>query len=378
MSISLDELLGLVGPLDDSPGDDTPRERFRRYLKSNVKEVGQVRDYIEGCLRRSGDQYNRALQDLVNFTGRLLGFDVTFGRYRGVQGQIGFDGYWKSPAKFHIVVEVKTTEAYAIKTATLLNYRNKLISDGTIPDQDSAIGLYVIGKPDPEVRNLENAILGEKITQQLRIISVDSLLSLAEMRSEFGMSDEDVLAILRPSRPTIDSVVDLMGRLVAQRQPEEPTHQPAPVEAEPSEGRSSYWLTPVKSDEEESAEDCIEDLVGKEGIYALGEFAPGKRGLKPGDWICFYATAKGVVAHAKVASSPERKPHERVCHPEKFPWTFRLERIALYLDKPVVIDAGTRRRLDAFKGRDLDRPWSWFVQATHRITEQDFKTLTRS
>ena len=118
MSIALKQILDLVGKLDDTPGEVTPRERFRRFLKENITEVGQIRDYIEECLRNSGDQYNRALQDLVNYLGHFLGFGVTFGRYHGVQGQIGFDGLWKSPTSFFIVVEVKTTDVYAIKTAT--------------------------------------------------------------------------------------------------------------------------------------------------------------------------------------------------------------------------------------------------------------------
>lgn len=75
MSITLNQILALVGKLDDSQGDDTPRERFRRFLKDNTNEVGQVRDYIEECLRTSGDQYNRALQDLVNYLGHFLEFD---------------------------------------------------------------------------------------------------------------------------------------------------------------------------------------------------------------------------------------------------------------------------------------------------------------
>ena len=66
---TLKEILGLVGSLDDTPGEDTARERFRRYLKQTVKEVGQLRDYVEECLREKGDQYNRALQDLVNYIG---------------------------------------------------------------------------------------------------------------------------------------------------------------------------------------------------------------------------------------------------------------------------------------------------------------------
>lgn len=67
ISITLNQILALVGKLDDSPGEDTPRERFRRFLKENVNEVGQVRDYIEERLRTSGDQYNRAFQDLANY-----------------------------------------------------------------------------------------------------------------------------------------------------------------------------------------------------------------------------------------------------------------------------------------------------------------------
>lgn len=32
MSVSLNEILDLVGQLDDTAGEDTPRERFRRFL----------------------------------------------------------------------------------------------------------------------------------------------------------------------------------------------------------------------------------------------------------------------------------------------------------------------------------------------------------
>ena len=66
------------GKLDDSSGSDTPRERFRRFLQENVTRVGEVRDYIEECLRTSGDQYSRALQDLVNHLGHFLGFPGDF------------------------------------------------------------------------------------------------------------------------------------------------------------------------------------------------------------------------------------------------------------------------------------------------------------
>jgi hypothetical protein len=373
MSITLNQILDLVGKLDDSPGEDTPRERFRRFLRENVLEVGQIRDYVEECLRNSGDQYNRALQDLVNYLGHFLGFEVTFGRYHGVQGQIGFDGHWKSLTDFHITVEVKTTEVYAIKAATLVGYVDGLISEKKIPSWDNALGLYVVGRPDPEIRQLENAILAERRTHQLRIISVDSLLSLAEMMNEYDIGHEDILAVIRPSGPTIDSVVDLMARLVAE--PEAEKEPPLPETL--TEGEIAYWLTPVKSYPEETAEECIRILVGEEQIYAFGERTPGRKHLKPGDWICFYASGTGVVAHARVVSSLEKKPHHRVRHPERYPWVFSLDKTDLYLDEPIVIDAAVRSRLDAFRGRDLNKSWAWFVQSTRKITEHDFGILAR-
>jgi hypothetical protein len=54
-------------------------ERFRSYLARSAQTIGAVRDYIETCLRTSGPQYHRALQDLVNHTARLIGFEVEFG-----------------------------------------------------------------------------------------------------------------------------------------------------------------------------------------------------------------------------------------------------------------------------------------------------------
>jgi len=365
VSMTLSQILSLVGKLDDSPGEDTPKERFRRFLRENILEIGQVRDYIEGCLRNSGDQYSRALQDLINYIGYFLKFDIIFGRYQGTSGQIGFDGHWKSSTGFHIVVEVKTSEVYAVKTATLMDYVNRLISEREIPTWNEALGLYVVGRPDPDIRTLENAIVAEKKSDQLRIISADSLLSLAEMMNEYDVSHEDILAVIKPSGPTIDPIVSLMARLAAE-----------PIIPN-GDNEVVYWLTPVRSDEEQTAEECIQTLVEQERIYAFGERTPGRKYIKPGDWICFYATAKGVVAHAKVASKPDLLQHPKVRHSDKYPWVFRLEDIHLYLNEPVVIDATMRNQLDGFQGRDPNKRWAWYVQATRKISAHDFGILTR-
>jgi hypothetical protein len=375
MSISLKQILFLVGKLTDEEGEGSAQDRFRSYLVENVTEVGQVRDYIEECLRTAGDQYNRAFQDLINHLGDFLGFNVTFGRYRGVQGRIGYDGLWRSPSGYHVVIEVKTTDVYAIKAATLIGYVDGLISERTISSWEDALGLYVVGRKDPQVRQLENAIIAEKRTHQLRVISVDSLLSLAEMMNEFDVSHEDILDVIRPSGPTVDPVVDLMARLVAQRKAEDIGEKPQTEEPRVDK-EVACWLTPVKSDEVMAAEDAIRILVGEEQIYAFGERTPGRKHLKPGDYICFYATGNGVVAHAKVRSKPEHQRHPKVSHPDQYPWVFRLGDTHLYIEDPIVIDADLRARLDAFQGRDPSKSWAWFVQATRNISKHDFNILT--
>ncbi len=399
-AISLRQVLSLVGPLDDAPGDATPRERFRHHLSESVSDVGTVRDYIEECLRNSGTNLNRALQDLVNHLGTFLGFEVHYGRYQGVSGQIGNDGLWRSPSGLDIVVEIKTTDAYAIRTATLMGYISDLISAQEIPSRQDALGLYVVGRADSELRQLENAIAAEGRNDELRIISVAYLLDLADLVREYDLSHDDVLTLIKPSGPRVDPVVDLLSRLVGESAKHEtsveyPEETPSPTRAiqdsapdsslsdsAPSDGASSnseqaaYWISPVRDTEAQSAQECVQNLVGEHQIYAYGDRTPGRKVLKPGDWICFYASGTGVVAHAEVSSYPERKPSRYVSDSERYPWVFAVRSVSLYPERPIVIDAALRARLDAFQGRDPQASWSWLVQGTRSIDRHDFGLLT--
>jgi len=276
-----------------------------------------------------------------------------------------------------VVLEVKTTEAYTIKTSTLTGYIDELISQKQIPSWDSALGLYVVGRPDPEVRQLEHAIVAEKRTNQLRIISVESLLSLADLFSQYDVSHDEILVILKPAGPAVDALAGLIANLVAQTEAAEPRTDAEPSTSSPEVQSPTYWLTPVADHEDETAQECVGKLVGKHQMYAFRERTHERNHLKAGDRICFYATRQGIVADAEVASVPERKPDPRVTNSEDFPFTFRLRNCKLYVERPVVLDAAARVQLEAMKNRDPGRPWAWFVQSTHRLSERDFKLLTR-
>lgn len=396
MPYSLDVILDLVGKLDDSPGDDTARERFRDFLGREVEDVGHARDLIEECLRGSGTQYARALQDLVNYTGHFLGFEVEHGRYQGTTNDIGHDGLWSSPTDFHVVVETKTTEQFHIKTSALTGYGNELISEQRIPDWDHAMGLYVIGNPDEEVNQLEHSIIAENKTDQLRTISVDALLSLAELLSEYDVTHEDALAVLRPSGPSIDPIANLMARIVAQEQVRQgsqesvqrtrnesdgasPVAEPQPLST--TNGETSYWLTPVSEKGDMTPQDVVHRLVGQDQIYGYGKRTPGRKELAPGHRIAFYASGKGVVADAVVASRPEEREHpsDHLSIPDAgdYPYVFHLRDPNLYMDNPVVIDVELRSKLDAFVDSDPEAAWGWFVVSTTELSKADFELLTR-
>lgn len=146
-----------------------------------------------------------------------------------------------------------------------------------------------------------------------------------------------------------------------------------------SDSVPAYWLTPVSSTQDEKAEEHLRWLVGEDKVYAYGERTPGRKKLKIGDWLCFYASGshKGVIGHARVASKPVKKPNAKLSDPKKHPWTFKLDIVELYPDEPVAIDEVLLQKLDYFKGRDVSANWGWFVVTTRRITERDFGLLTR-
>jgi hypothetical protein len=134
-------------------------------------------------------------------------------------------------------------------------------------------------------------------------------------------------------------------------------------------------LTPVKDEERETGEQIIRKLL-ENGWYVFGEATQFHKLLKPGDWICFYWSTVGVVAQAEVASTPERKKLPQVTYPDLFPWAFKVRSVRFFFDRPIVVDADVRDRLDAFKGKNPDAPWAWLVRSTRRLSEHDFRALT--
>jgi hypothetical protein len=141
-------------------------------------------------------------------------------------------------------------------------------------------------------------------------------------------------------------------------------------------GEGAFWIIPVNSTSAQTAKTIIKNLVGERNAYAFGWRSTGRKLLKAGDWVCFYMAKKGVVGQARVISPPTETVHDWTPYPERYPWVFTLENVQLYFDQPIRLDITTRKKLEAFKDRDNETNFGWFVRSAHRVSQHDYNVLT--
>jgi hypothetical protein len=204
--LHIEQIVATAG--DGSLGDDNECSReLRSYLADAPLEA--LSRYAERCLEASFSHSGRVLQDIVNELGRRLDFDVRNGRYAGTRGKVGFDGIWLSPEGQALIVEVKTTDAYRMPLKTVAEYRKNLLAQGVIAEPSSII--VVVGRED--TGELEAQVRGSRWAWDIRLISVDALLSLARLKQEADDPEtvRKIRALLIPFDYTrLDEIIDVM------------------------------------------------------------------------------------------------------------------------------------------------------------------------
>src|SRR5262245_40774815 len=145
MSLGMNDLLTLVGRLDDAAGFDTPRERFRRFLTERVTDPRVAAAILDDCQRSIGEQPHRVLQDTVVFLGRFLGFETTFGTYQRVAGAVKFDGQWRSRGRMHVVLEVRSDQMRAPDLESLERSLAAVMAAAHL-EAETPLGLCVVAR----------------------------------------------------------------------------------------------------------------------------------------------------------------------------------------------------------------------------------------
>ncbi len=224
---------------------------FRGWLAAIP--LDRLRRCAEDCLESTFEDSGHALQDIVNQIGVRLGFIVEPGRYRGVRGEIGNDGLWRAKDGHALLLEVKTTDTYRINLDTVAEYRVKLIAENALKDDASSI-LIAVGRQD--TGDLEAQIRGSRHAWDVRLVSVDSLLRLAEVKEQVSdwATSNQINQVLRPVEYTrVDGIVELLfatSRDIESPEPERPDNNSKPRPA-------TEATTAPKSDLERARESAI-------------------------------------------------------------------------------------------------------------------------
>jgi len=210
MSPTLQQILLLAGRLDDSPGFDTPRERFRRFLTEHVTDLGPARALVDECQQGIGEQQHRARQDLIVLLGRFLGFETAFGPYTGSAGIPKHDGHWRSRRRLYLTLVLRADRAFSHDFDDLARTVGEPAAVASASDPEARrLGLCVIASRHTAGR--PPLPPDEEWTRHVRLVSVRSLLLLAEWVSAGRLEHEEVVQLIA-SGFDIDLVTDLVDR----------------------------------------------------------------------------------------------------------------------------------------------------------------------
>jgi hypothetical protein len=348
MSITLNEILALVGRLDDSPGFDTPRERFRRFLLERVTDAGVARSLIDQSQRALGEQHQRALQDAIVVLGRFLGFETVFGTDQRVAGGARYGGQWRSRRRLAIVLEVCTDQTPRSDVEEL----SRSLSAVSAPSQPDVrhVGLCIVTPMYGGRARLEEALL-EKPQPDLRVVSIRSLLWLADMVSAERLQHHEILRLFT-SGVGLDFIVDLMERLAAGGQDDRGSRALVQAVSPPARSEAAHWVATIGHDETATPEQFVESVIRGRQILGVTDVWAANGPAGAGDWICFCVHGKGTVGHARVDSIISGAGLIRGSH--RFTAVFRLKNVEIY-DAPIGLSPETERKRLGERSQAEDR-----------------------
>ena len=247
---------------DHSPCSD----EFRHYL--NVAPIERLFDYARHCLESSFNKSGLVLQDIVNEFGRRLDFEVENGLYQGKRNAVGYDGIWRAKNEPDLIIEVKTTDYVTVRLEKIAEYKEKLLTESKV-SKDASI-LIVVGREDTGA--LEAQVRGSRYAWDMRLISVERLIKLAQIRekSDDPSTLNQIRQLLQPFEYTkIDKIIDVIFttavNVETQQEIEQETPTPTGEGEDEHEGGKQVRTAPeLLNAKRQQAVDAFAILKGKE------------------------------------------------------------------------------------------------------------------
>jgi hypothetical protein len=360
MSVTIDQILTLAGRLDDAPGYDAPRERFRRFLLDYVHEWPVARALIEQCQFSPDEQHRYALQELVAMLGQWLGFRVTLS-----------PAGWHARGRLNLLLDIKSNPSASADLETLAGAVASAARALDAPAARTA-GLCVLSPLYLYRDKAEES--AARASAPVAVVALRSLVSLADMVHAGRVDRQDVARIFE-SNLSIDFMVGLLGQPAASRPDERPDADGAAPEPDPQtmpphadDDEAQFWLAPVVPDYATRPEEFLERVVARRLTFGVADMTASGRAVQPGDRICFHIASSGVVGHARVASLAGGPGGLRDAH--RFRQILHLQGLELFLAAPVPADAETQLRLRTAQLSHGHR------QTLVRISRESFMAMT--
>ena len=302
MSITFNQLLQLVGRLDDQPGFDSPRERFRRFLTEEVVDLHFAAALVNDGQHALGEQAHRALQDVLVILGRFLGFETAFGTYQRADGTARHHGLWRSRRRLTVVLDLFTDQTPRSDFDDLSKELAALAREARLDTEAETIGLCVVTPLFPWRQRLEAMLAAQMDAADRRVITASSLLALAALVAEGEVSHDEIVQLMTASSD-LDLVAGLLSRARRHTHAAQTfAHEPPAGEAEESRP-AAYWVVTSARGHAAAFERIVESVVGRRRVLGVAENRNASEFARPGDRVCFLIPGKGVVGGADIAGA---------------------------------------------------------------------------
>jgi len=351
MRLSLHEVLAIVGRLDDTPGFDTPRERFRRFLIEHMTSSPVARTFLDEAQQLISEQYQRALQDTVLAAGRLLGFETTFGDYERYGAAARTAGQWLSRRRLAVTVQVWTDDA----SSDIAAIARALETPPLSADAGTPQARICVVSPSCGSRPRIEEAIGVR-HEPTRIVALRSLMDLVSLANSPHITHEDVLRLLNPS-PALEGSIGLLARLVS---PARAVVSPPNVSHESSSMQPACWVYVVREHEPGNLQP-----VGVSDRLPMTLPAGETPAIAAADLLSFLVPSRGMVAQAEVADVTEDAAEPTDESQVRF--TIYLRNIVI-LSPPTLV--GTEQRLN------LELQAAVSQEPCVRVSREEFETLT--
>jgi hypothetical protein len=364
MNLTVSQLLGIVGRLDDNPGFDTSRERFRRFLAERITDAESARAVIAECRQVGGEQHGRALHDAVVQTGKLLGFETSYGPYEHDAAAAIVGGEWLSRRRLRVLLMV----CGALTDTSHLESLAQVVAN-TNDSQDhpgpTCVGLCVVTPLCAAKARIEDSFRSHAHAA-IRLISLEGILHLTELTGAERLTREDTLRLLNPPA-TLDSLIEVLDRRATTTAAAVLPVRQLPVPEESPGNRC--WVAAIRLPQHMASAPFVDSVIVKRRLLAVNPGAQVRGTIRMGDAVCVSIADAGFVAHARV-DGLVTDGSTLIRDAQRFAQVLKLADVTVY-DAPLLPTPDLVRRLDLGLNGDADAIIS-------PISRQDFELVVRA